>query len=166
MISSHWQTSMCYWVLVHLWDNHWEHAYHSEDSHQVYWHRILLHPLCHQLHQQHQHVVDSLMNLSAPFMYSAAGQQLGTLDKDRQEGKWAWGLWTHLVLHIDASGSSLITFLKASGMHRSMKRLQFSSASASPGGEIDDDFMSSSQNGKKKRKRKTGRWCELTNINF
>lgn len=89
------------------------------------------------------------MNLSAPFMYSAAGQQLGTLDKDKQEREWSWCLWTHLVLHIYDSGSSLITFLKASGMHRSMKRLQFSSASASPGWEIDKGFMSSSQNDKK-----------------
>lgn len=51
-----------------------ETTHHGQHSHQVYRYRVLLHPLCNQFHQQHEHVVDSLMNLCAPFVYGTAGQ--------------------------------------------------------------------------------------------
>lgn len=56
-------------------------THHSEDSHQVYRHRVLLHPLCNQLHQQHEHVVDPLVNLCAPLVYCTACQQLWVVSR-------------------------------------------------------------------------------------
>lgn len=59
-------------------------SHHSQNSHKVYRYRILLDPLCNQLHQQHEHVVDSLVNFGAPFVNSIAGQQLRTEDKSQK----------------------------------------------------------------------------------
>lgn len=58
-----------------------EKTHHSQDSHQVYRYGVLLDPLCNQLHQQHEHVVDPLVNLCAPFVHGTAGQQLVTMNK-------------------------------------------------------------------------------------
>ncbi len=50
--------------------------YHSENSHEADGYRILFDSLCDQIHQQHQHVVDALVNLCSPLVHRTGCQQL------------------------------------------------------------------------------------------
>lgn len=59
-------------------ENKTNNTHHRQDTHEIDGNRVLLDSLGHQFHQQHQHVVDSLVDLGAPLMYGVAGQQLET----------------------------------------------------------------------------------------
>ena len=50
--------------------------HHGQNTHQVHGDGILLDSLSGQFHQEHQHVVDSLVDLCAPLVDGTAGQQL------------------------------------------------------------------------------------------
>lgn len=51
-------------------------VYHSKNSHKANGYGVLFDSLCDQIHQQHQHVVDSLMNLRSPLVHRTRCQQL------------------------------------------------------------------------------------------
>lgn len=51
-------------------------GYHSKNSHEANGYGILFDSLRDQIHQQHQHVIDALMNLCPPLVHCTRRQQL------------------------------------------------------------------------------------------